>query len=110
MGKVYASDRTLRNLLAVIHRDGGHYTEAGGLLASAADAEMKCITLYAAVENFYMDFKKKYPGEEVQCPLIADMFSAYMDINKQHIEYGNRDRSNDLVAPDIHVFVEADDG
>lgn len=33
----------VKNLLAVIHRDGGHYTDENGIIKSCEDAETKII-------------------------------------------------------------------
>lgn len=42
---------TLRNLLAVIHRDGGHYTAKHGIIKSADDAEKIVVDLIRAAAD-----------------------------------------------------------
>lgn len=44
----------LRNLLARIHRDGGHYTDMHGVEKSAADAEAKVVEMLQSVEELKM--------------------------------------------------------
>lgn len=55
--KKQTSDGLLRELLAVIHRDGGHHTEKVGLANSVFDAEQKIeFTPYEAPKPFTGDF------------------------------------------------------
>lgn len=42
----------LQNLLALIHRDGGHYTDAHGIEKSIADAEKHILELRSAIREF----------------------------------------------------------
>jgi hypothetical protein len=61
----------LRNLLAVIHRDGGHYVEAHGLDKALEDAETVYYELRLQVENLTQALKEDvepqtFMGEPVQ--------------------------------------------
>lgn len=77
----------LRELLAVLHRDGGHYTEAVGLLQSATDAHAEIHRLRAS------------PSREESCELVkrlrercADLLSDYDTKTRQGADH-----------PDIHA-------
>lgn len=52
-------ERHLLNLLARIHRDGGHYTEEHGLEKSVADADLKVAAAYAELGS--SDPEEKMP-------------------------------------------------
>lgn len=41
----------VKNLLAVIHRDGGHYTDENGIIKSCEDAEIKVMKERSNIEN-----------------------------------------------------------
>lgn len=52
VGRDFAADsERLRDLLAVIHRDGGHYTAEHGVEKSAADAAERVLALFQAIES-----------------------------------------------------------
>ena len=49
-------ERALLNLLAVIHGDGGHYTEEHGIEKAAADAEVEVVKLRRQVQDSTRDY------------------------------------------------------
>lgn len=54
-GAVRAREQDARNLLARIHRDGGHHTEAVGFKQSCLDAEQEWLALRQRVEELERD-------------------------------------------------------
>ena len=55
------SEHLLRNLLARIHRDGGHYTEAHGLEKAVADADVIVARLFAKPTSKQANAIGKWP-------------------------------------------------
>lgn len=51
VNEALAQRRHLHNLLARIHRDGGHYTEKVGLDQAVADADIKVATAYVLLDE-----------------------------------------------------------
>lgn len=82
--------RQLQNLLAVIHRDGGHYTEACGLEKSTSDAVEVVCSLRTALAEAEIEIPKtpavptpsRVPRLGLACtnPCEADMVRASGDV------------------------------
>ena len=54
-------ENDLRNLLAVIHRDGGHYSSIHGISKACKDAEKKYYAMMELIEKALQWFNSKSP-------------------------------------------------